>query len=324
MSDHDPIIPSFRKILDDAKGSSEFVIAVILDVRGFSSFAMKVESVETTAFLKRIYKEMIDKYFYKATFIKPTGDGLLLAFPYEEVDLPEVASYVMNACIDCLSNFTNLCDGDDMINFETPNMLGIGISRGAATKLVANGSIIDYSGRPFNIASRLMELARPSGIVLDWNFGKNLIPQEVSDRFETADVYLRGVTSDALTKILYTKDSAEIPPEKMIMPKMEWKTDETKKKLASWKLSAKTFRITLDAVPADKSKILVEARYESQRNKANETVTTFSMGFSYENHGGKPMVILNPHEVLKDAIKDGLQDDDDLTILIYYPIIKKS
>lgn len=52
----------FRKLLDNVQGSSEFVIAVIIDVRGFSSFAMKVESVQTTAFLKRIYIEMIDRY----------------------------------------------------------------------------------------------------------------------------------------------------------------------------------------------------------------------------------------------------------------------
>jgi hypothetical protein len=51
---------TFRKLLDNVQGSSEFVIAVIIDVRDFSSFAMKVESVQTTAFLKRIYIEMID------------------------------------------------------------------------------------------------------------------------------------------------------------------------------------------------------------------------------------------------------------------------
>lgn len=60
----------FRKLLDNVQGSSEFVIAVIIDVRGFSSFAMKVESVQTTAFLKRIYIEMIDRYLER--FIRQT------------------------------------------------------------------------------------------------------------------------------------------------------------------------------------------------------------------------------------------------------------
>jgi hypothetical protein len=77
----------FRQFLDNVQGISEFVIAVIFDVRGFSSFAMKVESVQTTAFLKRIYIEMIDRYFGKASFVKPTGDGLLLAFPMMRLTL---------------------------------------------------------------------------------------------------------------------------------------------------------------------------------------------------------------------------------------------
>jgi class 3 adenylate cyclase len=201
----------FRKFLDNVQGISEFVIAVIIDIRDFSSFAMKVESVQTTAFLKRIYIEMIDRYFGKASFVKPTGDGLLLAFPYDETNLKEVAPYVVRSSLACLADFTLLCDGDDMINFNIPDKIGIGISRGAATNVVSNGLTIDYSGRPFNIASRLMDFARPSGIILDSKFGENLIPSDVKDKFSTADVYLRGIADNSLTKIYYLRDTTIIP-----------------------------------------------------------------------------------------------------------------
>jgi class 3 adenylate cyclase len=211
--------PTFRKLLDDVQGRSEFVIAVIIDVRGFSSFAMKVESVQTTAFLKRIYIEMIDRYFGNASFIKPTGDGLLLAFPYDETNVKEVASYVVKSSLACLTDFAKLCDDDDMINFNIPDKVGIGICRGAATNVVSHGSTIDYSGRPFNIASRLMDLARPTGIILDSNFGENLIPSDIKDKFSTAHVYLRGITDNALTKIYYSKDTTVIPSEKTEMPR---------------------------------------------------------------------------------------------------------
>jgi class 3 adenylate cyclase len=163
------------------QGSSEFVIAVIIDIRGFSSFAMEVESVQTTAFLKRIYIEMVDRYFGNASFIKPTGDGLLLAFPHDETNLKEVASYVVRSSMACLADFAKLCDGDK-INFNIPEKVGIGISRGAATNVVSHGSTIDYSGRPFNIASRLMDLARPSGVILDSMFGENLIPSDIKGK----------------------------------------------------------------------------------------------------------------------------------------------
>jgi class 3 adenylate cyclase len=209
----------FRKLLDAVEGKSEFIIAVILDIRSFSSFAMKVESVQTTAFLKRIYIELIDRYFGKASFIKPTGDGLLLAFPYNETNLKSIASEVIKSCLTCLTDFSKLCEGDEMINFKTPDKIGIGISRGAATRVISGGITIDYSGRPFNIASRLMELARPTGIVIDADFGITLIPTDVVDKFSTYDVDLKGIAEDTLMKIYYTKDLTDIPSEKMRMPK---------------------------------------------------------------------------------------------------------
>jgi class 3 adenylate cyclase len=200
------------------KGVSEFVIAVIVDVRGFSSFSMKVESVQITAYLKRMYIEMIDRYFGGASYIKPTGDGLLLAFSYDETNLKEVAPNVVKSSLACLVDFPKLCEGDDMINFNTPDKIGIGISRGAATKIVANGSVVDYAGTPFNIASRLMDLARPSGVVLDAGFGENLIPFELKERFSTANVYLRGIIDNSLTRVYYSKDTTVIPSEKMQLP----------------------------------------------------------------------------------------------------------
>jgi hypothetical protein len=69
---------------------------------------MKVESVQTTAFLKRIYIEMIDRYFGNASFVKPTGDALLLAFPHDETNLKEVSSYVVMSSVACLADFAKL------------------------------------------------------------------------------------------------------------------------------------------------------------------------------------------------------------------------
>jgi hypothetical protein len=53
----------FRKLLDDATGVSEFVLAVNIDIRGFSSFSMRVESPETAIYLKRVYTRIIEDYF---------------------------------------------------------------------------------------------------------------------------------------------------------------------------------------------------------------------------------------------------------------------
>lgn len=71
----------FRKLLDDVTGVSEFVLAVNIDIRGLSSFSMRVESPETAIYLKRVYTRIIEDYFPNASFFKPTGDGLLIIVP---------------------------------------------------------------------------------------------------------------------------------------------------------------------------------------------------------------------------------------------------
>ena len=53
----------FRGHLENAKGQSEFIIAVNLDIRGFSSFSKNVESPDVAMYIKRIYMKLIDNYF---------------------------------------------------------------------------------------------------------------------------------------------------------------------------------------------------------------------------------------------------------------------
>ena len=86
--------PTLRFALLDAQGVSEFVIVVFVDVRGFSKFSKTNESPDIAMFIKRFYLELIDNYFDKANFFKPTGDGLLMTFPYNDKTLHTTATYV--------------------------------------------------------------------------------------------------------------------------------------------------------------------------------------------------------------------------------------
>jgi len=65
-----------------------------------------------------------------------------------------------------------------MTNFPTPDKIGIGITRGSVCCIMSGSKILDYSGRNLNLASRLMEMARPSGIVFDESFGLDLLSDE--------------------------------------------------------------------------------------------------------------------------------------------------
>jgi len=46
----------FRELLERATGFSEFVVAVNVDIRGFSPFSKTVESPEVAMFIKSLYE----------------------------------------------------------------------------------------------------------------------------------------------------------------------------------------------------------------------------------------------------------------------------
>jgi class 3 adenylate cyclase len=203
--------PTLRTALLDAQGRSEFVIVVFVDIRGFSKFSKTHESPDTAMFIKRFYLELIDNYFEKANFFKPTGDGLLMTFPYDDKTLLPVGRYVIEAAMRCLDEFPTMLKGDPMINFPIPENIGFGIARGTACCLNSGRTIIDYSGHLLNLSARLTELARPSGIVVDGGFQKEIIPQEYRDRFEDANVFIRSLAESEPIPVFILSDSVKLP-----------------------------------------------------------------------------------------------------------------
>src|SRR6185369_4950620 len=135
--------------------------------------------------------QLINDYFKTANFVKPTGDGLLMTFQYTETSLLNVSKTVINACISCLADFPTICKKDPMINFDTPQAIGFGVARGTACCLYSGEDILDYSGHLLNLASRLNDLARPSGIVIDGGFQHNVIPISARSLFKEQSVYVR-------------------------------------------------------------------------------------------------------------------------------------
>ena len=201
-----------KKLLKTATGSSEFVIAVNLDIRGFYSFNQNVESADAAMFIKKVYVRLIDDYFPNAAFFKTTGDGLLAIISYTEKNLQEVTQTTIDSCFRALKDFSSFFMDDPMINFETPGQIGIGVSRGTAYCLGTNNEIIDYLGKPLNLATRLMELAKPSGIVFDAGFGIELLSDEQINEFAKDSVYVKGMLEGKPIDIYYTKKLTRILP----------------------------------------------------------------------------------------------------------------
>jgi hypothetical protein len=224
-----------REALPEAVGRSEFVVAIVADIRGFSSFSKQHESPDIAMYIRRVYIKLIDDYFSFSSFYKPTGDGLLVIVPYTEKTFGEIANRVVESCVRCVGEFASLCTGDLMINFPTPTRIGFGLTRGPACCLASEDKVLDYSGHLLDLASRLMNLARPSGIILDGAFGIDFLKPETEGLFERAEVYLRGLAESEPITVYTQKTQVQIPEDaKRPLASENWQSYETCKKRLEW------------------------------------------------------------------------------------------
>ena len=162
-------------------------------------------------FIKRFYMKLLSYYFDKANFAKPTGDGLLLIFKYDENTLFEISKYVLTTAVKVMNDFPGMFDNDPMVNFATPNNVGFGITRGTACCLYSGRKILDYTGQFINLAARLNDYARPRGIVIDGTYKDHSIPEELRTKFKTTKVFIRGIADHEPREVLYLSPEVTIP-----------------------------------------------------------------------------------------------------------------
>ena len=315
----------FRTHLDEAVGISEFVIAVNLDVRGFSRFSLAVESGEAALYIKSVYKRVLNDYFPRAKFTKPTGDGLLLVIPYTEKDLVERLSETLEAALKVVDEFPTITSGNAMINFEVPRHVGIGISRGAACKLQAGDLTLDYSGKVLNHASRLMDVARPAGVVFDKALGNHLLPDKLLGRFDPADIYLRGIAEEKPVTIYYTKELTKISrAQQTPLSKPVWKTEEHKLepsnlRLATWK------ETVLESEPSAPEMLVVKLSYQvpgSNSRRPVDMVYELDAGvhYKYYEEAGASKIDLNNRSIADLLEKRKAILSAPVSVSYHYPI----
>lgn len=293
----------FRESLDTAEGHSEFIIVVVVDIRGFSAFSKRHESPDTAMYIKRVYMRLIDDYFTTASFYKSTGDGLLVTIPYTESTLKEVASNTIKSCLSCYEEFGHICDNDPMINFDVPSKIGIGIARGTACCLKSDDLILDYSGHILNLASRLMNLARPSGIVIDGDFIIDLLDEEDLALFEEKEAYLRSIAEESPKTVYILKDAVDIPSEYLQPLKIEqWESIEQERTIREWKVFAPFYRIELKNCLRRPGAIKVTVTYPKKvRGTFDSGVSTEHPfeDFEYKEVAGQPGVRINTDKMIE-------------------------
>lgn len=218
-----------------------------------------------------------------------------------------------------------------MINYDTPKKIGIGLTRGSACCITSKDNseekTLDYSGRLLNLASRLMDLARPSGIVLDYSFGMDLLEDETKEMFAEDKAYVRGVAEEEPIKIYYTKQYTLLPPScKKPLKEPTWHTDPPNRvTLAELKkIPPNELKLNLSKKPLDENKITVRFSHPSSRLKGGTTSFDYTIEadeIRFDRVGTKYAVIAKADAISKHLEEEGgATDDMTIEIEVVYPV----
>lgn len=300
---------SFRKKLDKATGVSEFVIAVNVDIRGFSNWSLSVDSAQTALFIKKVYAKLIDQYFSEASFFKPTGDGLLVILGFDEDRVDQAVQKVIGDSISIVESFSTLCEDEPVVNFPVPENVGIGISRGPASRLLSGGVTLDYSGRVLNLASRLMDLARPRGVVFDTQLGFDLLPKELKRKFRKQKVYLSGVSPRQSIEVQCWPKALQIPAVNLSpIGKPTWEHVEhscTRDDFGG----EEDFVIGLPGHPPDPRTLRCEVKHDSVTDSGKRSSaysTTFTIPVKYLDAAGDAKACFDQKHLLEQLEEAGV------------------
>lgn len=316
-----------REELDAATGNSEFVIAQNLDIRGFSDWSLKVDSAQTALYLKKLYAKLIDTYFPSASFLKPTGDGLLVIETIQEEGLADALTRCIVNAREIVGIFGTLCseDVEPMINFPVPTEVGIGLARGSASRLGTQERTLDYSGHVLNLASRLMDLARPKGIVVDQGFGMPLVPTEISKEFEQQEVYLKGVSPNAPVTVDCWPPGIQIPAIHLKpLEEEQWEHDHmrTTRKVLD-RSTSQYYRFELTSTPLSGTGVECEVSHAAVtpgKRKAKGRLNKFPIDVHLYEIAGSPVARIDQKALAKRLVLNGVGPSWDIEIRISYRV----
>jgi class 3 adenylate cyclase len=312
------------KSLESATGQTQHVIALIFDVRGFTNFCKtEGDSVNIANFVRRIYIKVIREYFSNAIFFKPTGDGMLIVFKCKAGGEAEIAQKVLQAAVKLVSDFPKLCSDDKLVYFKTPSKIGVGISRGSACCILSKTIIVDFSGRPLNLAARLSDIARPSGVVFDESVS-SCIQDEELEKFPNENVYLKGLAEDEPIKIFFTKETNLPNSCKKPLNQDSWETEVHKysfSEIENWEYES--FKLRFLKTPSDVSQIILRVQYPRE-NSNTVTRWTWNMNETkqiyYEKKGLEHGIVFNVPYIIEIIKKGNVAPSTKINFEAIYPV----
>ncbi len=190
------------------------------------------------------------------SFVKSTGDGMMLVYELggaEDPHLQILSDALIEKSRELVRDFRRLPIANPDIYQVMPDRVGIGIARGEACRLDTGKRPLDYAGEVLNVASRLTDLAKPQGVVLDHTFADGPITPELLKDFYHTEVYMRGINPWD-PRWVYHAEGVEIPismMSKLRDEKVEIESDPMQMPFAQLTSAAHNkIRATLKSKPA--------------------------------------------------------------------------
>ena len=315
-----------KPLLENADGVSKHVIAINLDIRGFSSFCKQSQDWDVANYVKIIYSKIIDEYFGIASYFKATGDGLIIIIHCESGDVTEKVNYVVDSCLKLVENFPTLCSDQRIINFDTPSKIGIGIARGSICCItnLKEGKILDYSGRILNLVSRLMDMARPAGIVIDESLGHDLLKDEYKKFFTNSKVYVRDICEKEPITIYYSKKETSIPKEyRSPQIRLKWNTKLEYNIYSEIKTTKGINMMTyLTPVPYDDNEVYLKIAFKEKDTglELNKHVSSKDKEFEILHKGTNHIARMNRQQLLDGLAENNIAEDEKILFEYSYLI----
>lgn len=310
------------RLLPDATSASGFVVAMNLDIRGFSAFATTVDPSFAMIYLRKLYLRLIETYLPPKAFFKLTGDGMLVVVPFEEADLTSATSEVVSSALRIVDDFSTMCKDDPMLPFEQPSEMGIGIAWGTASSLVSKRSTLDYSGHPLNLASRLMELARPSGVVLGSAVPIELFAEATAKQFVQDTAYIKGLAEVGDPHVFHRTDRVVVPPSAKLPIGIENWHDQVETSSLKELRERGYFALRLEEEPVDREsgKVMIQYIVPTASGRRSQNSATLELENEYFDTYGYHSFAADLGKAAKEIAQLGVKEAWPLTIRIRYRV----
>ena len=162
---------------------------------------------------------------------------------------------------------------------------------------------------------------RPSGIIIEGQFGKEAISEIIRDDFEEIDVYLPGIAEKQPRKAFYLKTFVEIP--EYALSKIagdEWNTIEKSYLVKDLKVGIAWLGVNLE-YPIKDNKVKVTLVYPHMRGtKQYKDLYSY---FPFTDHkeqfeGDEPLLLINTHAAYQHLKATNVPENKLITFKIKY------